>query len=145
MNLRKVFVPAVAVAALVLGGCSQVTDYAAFHEKAVEAVQKGHEFKSATLKVTTKTDNSSSEASYAFTFASSVWQPDEVSIASAAYAVILNGNTAASVSEDENYKYYFVGNGFMVEVSEKEAYTYESHGLIAGYASDTTTYSVSYK
>ena len=143
MNLRKVFVPAVAVAALVLGGCSQKTDYAAFHQKATEA--PAHSFKTATVKVTTKSDNGSSEATYGLTYASGLWQADDGLISGGTvYAALVNANTAASVGEDDSYVYYFVGNGFKVEAGST-TYTYESHGLLTSQVADGSNVSVSYK
>ena len=144
MNLRKVFIPAVAVAALLLGGCSQKVDYAAFHEKALNV--EAHSYKTAVFKVESKNDNGSSNASYNLTYASGLWQADDGLIsAGTAYATILNTNTAASVDEDDKTTYYFVGDGFKVE-REGVSATYEKHGLLTGLNDGNgTTYSVSFK
>ncbi len=149
MNLRKVFVPAIATAALLLGGCAQKTTYAEFHEKAAAAEK--HSFTKASVKRSSEGLNAEAELKFGADVLDvatlKVWVYDSGDKTTGNYvATLINATTAGGFTENEGYTYYFVGNGYQVKDEEgTTTWTFESHGLLTSYADGSESITVSYK
>ena len=154
MNLRKVFVPALSMCALLLGGCAQSVDYATFHEKAVEAAKVAHEYTSATVGYSAEGKQTSCELKYDTLvqiggLSAKSWQYVSGDDATAAAAILQIAFTADTVSEQDDYEYYTTfTKGFRVVCNTEGSeafYEYESHGLPVVITNGGSTYVIAYK
>ena len=149
MNLKKIIVPVLSCAALVLGGCSQKVDYATFHEKATQV--EGHTYTSCEVSYAAESKNASAVLKFGVDAAIlqvKVWayESGDNELATAAILMV-NTQTAASVTENEGVGYYFtVGNGFCtIDEEDGTTFVWESHGLITSYTDGSEVYTFNYK
>ena len=145
MNMKKVLIPALSVAALVLGGCAMKCDYAKFHEKAVAAAQKEVKLTKGTIKYTSKSSTKETSAEYHITWnaGNKYWSLDEGSILDSLFITATINARADSVGESEDYTYY-AGATFKVETKDA-TYKYQGNGFITSYVAEGTKMTVSYK
>ena len=127
-----------AAALTLLSGCAlfqSKVSYDKFHEKAVEAHEKGHSYKKATangsvetMGMTVKIDN------VKLTYSDGYWTSSDNSVG-ASVAVGLVNTEAYMVTEDDDSTYY-VGGGFKVTMSNEDGKgtaKFNAAGLITSY------------
>ena len=150
--MRKVLVPMVSCAALLLSGCAVKCDYAKFHEKAVAACEKEMPFATCEVKYSYESDGNKGNGTAKLKFGADVagvltvkmWVVDGDSNGYAATAAQIANTKADSVPEYDDATYYTVGNGLKAE-REELVVSFNQYGLITSYKTPTQTYTLNYK
>ena len=127
-----------AAALTLLSGCALLqskVSYDKFHEKAVEAHEKGHSYKKATANGTVETMGMTIKIdNVKFTYSDGYWTSSDNSVG-ASIAVGIVNTEAYMVTEDEDSTYY-VGGGFKVTISNEDGKgtaKFNSAGLMTSY------------
>ena len=137
MNLRKVILPVMGVAALLLAGCAKEVSYDEFHAQAVEAAKKEVEYTKAEINMDLTRGGLALKGSATYDWATKKVTGD------AAVVLVAPGfiaTTAVLVPSEANTKYFLDGENFKVETTGDNAgkAEFEGHGLLTYLEYDNT-------
>ena len=129
MNLRKVILPVMGVAALLLAGCAKEVSYDEFHAQAVEAAKKEVEYTKAEINMDLTRGGLALKGTATYDWATKKVTGDAVV---ALVAPEIMAVTAVLVPSDANTKYFLDGENFKVETTGDQAgkAEFEGHGLL---------------